>query len=54
MTESKMMGSEWMSDNCRPENLGAELPSEKWLNEKQTDLCCGAPRRLWVETSKRA
>jgi len=25
MTESKMMGSEWMSDNCRPENPGAEL-----------------------------
>ena len=31
ITESKMMESEWMSDNCRPENFGAELPSEGWL-----------------------
>lgn len=42
MTESKMMESERMSDNCRPENPGAELPSGKWLMRSKP-ICAVVP-----------
>ena len=29
-TEGKMMESEWMSDNCKPEEVETKLPSERW------------------------
>lgn len=31
MTEAKMMGSEWMSDDYNPEKVETELPPGRWL-----------------------
>ena len=34
--------NKWGGNNCRPENLGAELPSGKWLM-RSTPICAVVP-----------